>query len=440
LSDKPLKFYIQTFGCQMNVADSNLMAEHLLGAGFAMAEDAKEAGLIIVNTCSVRDHAEHRALSYLGRLKPLKKARPSLKVIFAGCAAERLGKEAKKRFPIIDLVIGANEVENFPKLVKDLLDVDVSRRNSLLITHNSITAFIPIMRGCDNFCSYCIVPHVRGRERSRPLQEIIKEAECLVARGVKEVTLLGQNVNSYRGSDEPGVMSNEKKAGTTDFPGLLDEINKIEGLERVRFMTSHPKDLSDKLIEKFSTLDKLCEHLHLPLQSGSDAVLKRMNRGYTAGDYVQKIKKLRKLVPDISLTTDVLVGFPGETEEDFGRTLEFIKTLEFDFLFAFKYSSRPGTEASKFKDGLSRAVIEARLAAVLEEAAGISARKNAKMTGIEQQVLIEKRTGNEFESRTRGNKKVYFVSKKDLKPGDIARVKIEKAKVNSFSGTLVEHK
>ncbi|MFH1368905.1 MAG: tRNA (N6-isopentenyl adenosine(37)-C2)-methylthiotransferase MiaB [Elusimicrobiota bacterium] len=444
------KYYIKTFGCQMNIADSDFMADALAGLGMQPAQDLKEADIIVVNTCSVRDHAEHRALSYVGRLKPLKKRNPKLKIVFAGCAAERLGKNMKSRFQMVDEVIGAKSIDQFPQILAKILgsklinpspvnpDYSSGLHNqysgSRRLPSSDVSAFVTIMRGCENFCSYCIVPYVRGKEISRPAGEIIEEITHLAGRGVKEVTLLGQNVNSYKDCLMLNVTCLKKK--TTDFTGLLEMVNGIEGIERIRFMTSHPKDSGSRLVSAMNKLDKVCEHLHLPLQSGSDKILKLMNRGYTAGDYLDIIKDFRSKMPEGGVTTDILIGFPGETEADFKKTLAMVKKIRFDFLFAFKYSPRPGTEADKLKDNVPRETKEKRHAEILETANKISVEKNAKLIGTVWEVLVEEIRDGICSGMTRTNKKVYFPSDKKS-AGETALVRIISGKINSLSGTEV---
>ncbi|MBN1621754.1 MAG: tRNA (N6-isopentenyl adenosine(37)-C2)-methylthiotransferase MiaB [Endomicrobiales bacterium] len=422
------KYYIQTYGCQMNVADSNLMANHLNALGLKSTDNKKEADIIIVNTCTVRDHAEHRALSYVGKIKDLKKRNPDLKIVVAGCVAERLGENIKKRFSYVDLVFGAKSIEGFDKVFDKLLKSPSNPplkkgekeefRNKI-----NISKFVTIMRGCDNYCSYCIVPYVRGREKSRPINEIVYEITSMAENETKEVTLLGQNVNSY-------------KSEGNDFADLLSAVNNVKGIERIRYMTSHPKDLSDKLIDAMANLEKVCEHIHLPLQSGSDRILNLMNRQYTSEKYMKLVDKLKNKIPDISLTTDILVGFPGETDEDFQKTLDIINKIQFSFMFAFKYSQRPLTNASKLGDTVAQKDIEERHAKILNAAYGISAEKNAKLIGTRQEVLVEEMRSGTFIGNTRTNKKVFINSEEDLF-GRLVDVEITDAKVNSLTGKCI---
>jgi tRNA-2-methylthio-N6-dimethylallyladenosine synthase len=421
------KFYIQTYGCQMNAYDSGSMAAHLERCGFSPADEPGKADLVIVNTCSVRQMAEHKAASLLGRLSDLKEKRPELHVVLAGCMAERTRQSIRKRFPVVDLVVGATEVERFPELLAEIIaDLKPGTPSAADTAHPTlVTSFVTIMRGCENFCSYCIVPFVRGKEQSRPAQEILTEIAARAQAGTREVTLLGQNVNSYHD-------------GSIDFPELLQRVNGVPGLERIRFMTNHPKDASDRLIDAMRTARKVCEHIHLPLQSASDRVLSAMNRRYTYDEYKARVDRVRRGVPGISLSTDILIGFPGESDDDFRRTLDAVHTLEFDFLFAFKYSPRPGTAAMRMNDDVPLAVKEERLARILETEDGVSARKNAALRGTVQEVLVEGRHEDICEGRTRGNKKVFFRSPDDL-TGRLVHVTISDTKINSLTGTVTVH-
>jgi tRNA-2-methylthio-N6-dimethylallyladenosine synthase len=415
----------------MNVADSNLIASHLGNKGIQATEEIKDADFVIVNTCTVRQMAEHKAMTLLGELKHRFQSSKPSRVIVVGCAAQQWGESIRVRYPFIDFVLGAKDIEQFPTVFDNCFN-NLPHASEVLtpypspLTTASVSSFVTIMRGCDNYCSYCIVPYVRGHEKSRPADEIASEIKGLVRNGVKEVTLLGQNVNSYQGQDQ-----------VKDFPDLLKEINEISGLERIRFMTSHPKDLSDKLIGALASLGKMCEHVHLPLQSGSDNILNLMNRKYTARKYADIIRMLREAVPGISITTDVLVGFPGETKEEFGETLALINEAEFDFLFAFKYSTRPGTVSAKLPDSVTREEKEDRLAEVLALQNMISLKKNAKLVGTVCEVLVDEAREGLFVGNTRTNKKVFFSSMDDVLNKTI-KVKITDSKLNSLKGIVVD--
>lgn len=409
----------------MNVADSDLIGAHLSSLGMHATVHLSEADIVIINTCSVRQLAEQKAQSYIGRLKPYKAAKPSLKVIVAGCMGQRAGSKLRSKYPIIDLVVGARDIEKFPHVFNAWWGKSPSGEQpaSFHPAEGDIAFFVTIMRGCGNFCSYCIVPHVRGPEKSRPPQEIIDEISAYVRHGGRDVTLLGQNVNSYLSE---GV----------DFSALLARVNDINGLERIRFMTSHPKDLSERLISAMAALPRVCEHLHLPLQSGSDRVLAAMNRRYTAADYLRTIEAVRSRVPGVVFTTDILVGFPGETDADFDQTMQVIDAVGYESLFVFKYSPRPGTASSLCEDNVPQAVKEARLETVLARANGFSARKNATLIGTTADVLVERCTHGICEGHTRTHRRVFFPGTAST-VGTIVTVRVAEAKVNSLSGTQV---
>ncbi|MCU0594854.1 MAG: tRNA (N6-isopentenyl adenosine(37)-C2)-methylthiotransferase MiaB, partial [Desulfobacterota bacterium] len=339
-------YYIETMGCQMNEYDSDHLSRILEDSGYTRASGPEKADFVLLNTCSVRAKAEQKALSRLGRLASLKKKNPKSLLALAGCVAQQRGAELLERFPSLDLVLGPREIGNFTGVLKkikeggtrvaatDLRGEPAAFQGGFDYFEQSVKAFITVMEGCNNFCSYCIVPYVRGRETSRAPQELLDEARGLIAQGVKEITLLGQNVNSYA-------------HGGMRFAELLQSMNGLKGLRRIRFTTSHPKDLSPDLIECFAQLDKLCSHIHLPFQAGSNRILKAMKRGYTSEKYMDLIERLRKARPGIAVTSDVMVGFPGETQEDFDLTMDLIRQVEFDNLFSFKYSDREGTPAAR---------------------------------------------------------------------------------------------
>ncbi len=336
-------------GCQMNKYDSDNLSQILLDSEYKPAETPKNADLILLNTCAVRAKAEQKAFSLLGRMLALKKRKPSLVLGMVGCIAQQEGSKLIKRFPGLDFVLGTREIGKIRDIVAGMeiggektVATEMVRRTPSPVNRpgyfkGRVKSFISVMEGCNNFCSYCIVPYVRGSEVSRPSGEILEEAEHLVSEGVKEITLLGQNVNSYCSPQ------NE----TYRFPSLLKEINRIEGLLRVRFTTSHPKDLSGDLIQCFGRLEKLCPHIHLPVQAGSNRILKLMNRRYAREEYMERVRKLREVRPDMAITTDVIVGFPGEQDDDFNMTLDLLREIEFDSIFSFKYSDRGGTLAEK---------------------------------------------------------------------------------------------
>lgn len=407
----------------MNVADSRKVGEYFAARGWVEAEDPAEADVVFINTCSVRHHAEHKASSYLGRLALLRKKAPDMKIVFAGCMAERVKNTIQKRFPMIDLVIGAREIEDVPRILDEYLGAPCDEPVRTERNQHQATAYVNIVRGCENFCSYCIVPFVRGPEVSRPAGDILADIRRYADSGAKEIMLLGQNVNSYRAPDGK------------DFPALLRLVDAVDGIQRIRFMTSHPKDLSDAMIAAMGACLKVCHHVHLPLQSGSDAILAAMNRQYTSAAYLALVSKLRAALPGLTLTTDVMVGFPGETDTDFAATLSIMEHADFDFLYAFKYSPRPGTGAAAREDTVPTDIKESRLAALLERADIIAARKNAALIGTNLEVMVDERIPDgKAVGRTRGNKKVYFTSP-DAAPGDIITVAITGCKTNTMEGT-----
>jgi tRNA-2-methylthio-N6-dimethylallyladenosine synthase len=434
------KVYIETYGCQMNEHDSERMLQLLEASQYAETKDAREADLILVNTCSVREKPEQKVYSALGRFRELKQERGTL-IGVAGCVAQQEGERLLKRVPYLDLVVGTQALPRLPEMVKQVefsgqricetgIDPDGRLLKTLPIRRSlkSVKAYVTIMQGCDHFCSYCIVPYVRGRERSRSSREIVEEVRHLAGLGVKEVCLLGQNVNGY----------GKKTDGETDFSSLLGLINEVKGIDRIRFITSHPADLSDALIEAFASLPKLCEHIQLPFQSGSNRILKAMHRGYTKESYLDKIDRLRKVSPSIAVTADVIVGFPGEREADFIETLDLINRVQFDDLFSFKYSFRKGTRAAQLEDQLEERVKEERLAALLDIQREITLRKNRGLLGRAVEVLVEgpsKQSDKDVTGRTRSNKIVNFEGGPDLVGREVC-VKITKVFPHSLRGEI----
>ncbi len=383
--------FINTMGCQMNVYDSSQIQNRLAAMGYTPTEQLEMADVILVNTCSIRDKAEQKAFSFLGRLAPLKARKPGLIIGIGGCVAQQEGRRILKRMPYVDLVFGTHAIGRLPQLIKRIsetrcrvVDVAVSEQISTddyaLGYHppSGVSAFVTIMRGCDNYCTYCVVPYVRGRESSRTADDILAEIRHLVSKGVREVTLLGQNVNSYG-----------QKEGMDSFARLLEQVNAVEGLERIRFTTSHPKDLSNELIGVFGSLDKLCHHIHLPVQSGSDRVLRRMNRRYTREKYMERVARLRTICPDIALTSDIIVGFPGETDRDFEATLSLIRDIGYDGLFAFIYSDRPNVPAARFRGKVAEHVKKERLQAILECQEYFTLQRNRQLVGTVEEILVD---------------------------------------------------
>jgi tRNA-2-methylthio-N6-dimethylallyladenosine synthase len=458
--DNKKKLYINTFGCQMNVYDSEQMAKILKPLGYEMYASIEAADLVVVNTCAIRKKAEQKVFSFLGRLASLKRKRPDLIICVGGCVAQQEGRMILERVPFVDLVFGTHAINRLPEHIRNILlkrcrIADVEMTQEVLEFHqgsepaagNNVTRFVTIMRGCGNYCTYCVVPYVRGPEISRRPEDILEEIKMLVRSGVREVTLLGQNVNSY-GMNE----------GLCSFSTLLSLVNGIDGLFRIRFTTSHPKDLSDELISVFAGLEKLCGHIHLPVQSGSNSVLKRMNRKYTREHYLKKIDKLRKTLPGISITSDVIVGFPGETEDDFNATLDLVKEVEFDSLFAFGYSDRKNAPAARFSNKIPDTEKNERLRRLLEVQEYYTLKKNRTLVGSTESILIEgfsKKQGAwdgqdesgslNWTGRTSANKIVNFTSDADLSGNDaligkMITVKIEKAFSHSLRGKPVEIK
>lgn len=383
--------YIHTIGCQMNVYDSERILRSLLPLGFRQTASPEAADLIILNTCAIREKAEQKVYSFLGRLAKMKQQRPELILGVGGCVAQQEGERILERLPHMDLVFGTHAVGRLAGHIEalrrdrspivDVQETDVEpffEPSAPFPDEPGPARFVTIMEGCDNFCTYCVVPYVRGRETSRPPERILAEITDRVAGGVREVTLLGQNVNSYG-----------KKEGLCSFSELLARVNEIDALARIRFTTSHPKDLSEDLIQCFASLDKLCRHIHLPVQSGSDRILKRMNRRYTRDSYLEKIARLRDACPDIGITSDFIVGFPGEARADFEATLELMRQVDFDGVFAFQYSDRPSAPASRFGGKVPEAEKKDRLAALLELQEQTTLRKNRALIGTVQQVMVE---------------------------------------------------
>ncbi len=438
-SGSPRGLYIRTFGCQMNEYDSLRVQRLLAPLGYVPVKDIGEADVIFLNTCSVREKAEHKVHSFLGRLRRLKKMKPHLKIIAGGCVAQQLGESLLDRFDHLDMVIGTNGVSSVGQMLQRIQESggrlaclpgeESSACGPEVFPQAGVTAPVTIIQGCNNFCAYCIVPYVRGPERSRPAGEILEEIGRLEDSGVKEVLLLGQNVNSYgRGLDEK-----------TNFADLLRRIRTQTGIARIRFTTSHPKDLTDELIDCFAEVDTLCKHLHLPVQSGSDGILARMKRGYTAAGYVEKIRRLRVICPQIALTSDVIVGFPGETEDDFRKTMELIEEVRFDNLFSFRYSDRPNTLAAAFPDKVNPETAARRLLELQSYQADVTLRKNLAEVGTVRDVLVEgpsRASNGQMTGRTTHNRIVNFEAPLSSQ-GQILGVKISFAYSHSLKGDVI---
>ncbi|MFH1776872.1 MAG: tRNA (N6-isopentenyl adenosine(37)-C2)-methylthiotransferase MiaB [Candidatus Omnitrophota bacterium] len=455
------KVFIKTFGCQQNFRDSEIIAGLLQGAGFGAAGSLESADVVLFNTCSVREHAEQRVwgqiravarmtndkcqMSNLSRnTQYARRNTPIIGVI--GCMAQNYQSEIFSKLPQVDVVCGPGNIYDLPDLVKRALsgemhilacDKQKSETNDLSLRTNQVKAFVNIMTGCDNFCSYCIVPYVRGRQISREISEILNEIKCLADNGYKEVTLLGQNVNSFAVDEKIQMTKSKLKENKKSaFVTLLEEVNKISGIERVRFVTSHPKDVTYDLVVAMRDLEKVCESLHLPVQSGSDKILRLMNRKYTSKHYLKLINMLRKFVPEVGLSTDIIVGFPGETKRDFKQTCDLIKLIEFDNVFVFKYSPRPKTKAAEFSDNLPFEVKKERNKIILELAKEIARKKNNKLIGTTQEVLVEtmsEKDKTKMLGRTRTDKIALLKGDKRL-IGKLVNVKIKEVRYYTLIG------
>ena len=437
--------YIETFGCQMNERDSEIMGQLLTRADYCLTRELEAADVVVVNTCSIRGKAEQKALSLLGRLRRAKKKRPGMVIAVTGCVAQQEGAALRERMGHVDLVVGPQNIHYLPELIigarKGISAVAVEQApgfslpsfvpelESSALPHKR---FVTIMQGCNNFCTYCVVPHTRGREVSRAPADILAEVRYLVARGVKEITLLGQNVNSY-GQDR-------QDRDFPDFPGLLRQVASDPGVVRLRFTTSNPKDLSPGLMKCFSELDNLCPHFHLPLQSGSDPILKRMNRKYSRAEYLEKVAGLRAARPDIAITTDIIVGFPGETDADFEETMSLLEEVRYHGAFSFKYSDRPKTVSAGFGDKVAEEVKSARLTRLQGRQQEITLERHREFEGKMLQVMVEgeSRDGaGQWSGRSAYNQVVNFDGGDGaLVAGEMVSVKITEACQNSLRGVM----
>ncbi len=438
---RPLTFCVTTFGCQMNARDSEKLVGILEKIGYQEATSEEEADFVIYNTCTVRENANMRVYGRLGQLKRVKKKNPYMMIGLCGCMMQEphVVEKLKTSYKFVDVIFGTHNIYKFAELIATRFEsqrmvIDIWKDTNLIVEDLpserkfSFKSGVNIMFGCNNFCSYCIVPYVRGRERSRNPKDILREIETLVADGVVEVMLLGQNVNSYgKTLEEPMT-----------FAELLKEIEKIEGLERIRFMTSHPKDLSDELIEVMKNSKKICKHLHLPVQSGSTEILKKMNRRYTKEQYLTLVDKIKTAIPDISLTTDIIVGFPGETEEDFLETMDVVRKVRYDSAFTFIYSKRTGTPAAVMEDQISEEVVKDRFDRLLKEVQDISADVCNAHEGTTQPVLVESINDHDdslMTGRMSNNLLVHFPGNKEL-IGTIVNVKLNECKGFYFLGEM----
>ncbi|MFH1152288.1 MAG: tRNA (N6-isopentenyl adenosine(37)-C2)-methylthiotransferase MiaB [Pseudomonadota bacterium] len=442
--------YIYTIGCQMNTYDSERLMIILGTLGYEKTDVLEKADIVICNTCSIREKAQEKAFSFLGRMAGKKQKKSHLITVMAGCVAQQEGSDAFRRVAGLDIVLGTQAYERLPGHIRaiqsgsaQIADIDDSSRifeampDHHFLSETKVCRFVTIMQGCDNFCTYCVVPHVRGRERSRTPESILEEIGLLARAGVREVTLLGQNVNSYG-----------RKEGICSFPQLLEKISAIPGILRIRFATSHPKDLSDDLILAIRDLGKVCNHLHLPVQSGSNRILKKMNRGYTREDYLDRIGRLRAACPEIALSSDMIVGFPSESPEDFKDTMDLVRQVEFDGLFAFAYSDRPNAPAARFDGPVPEEEKMARLNQLLDFQEAVTQKKNQALVGCVVPVLVEgmsqkKRNGLENDNmdgtqmtgRTESAKIVHFCAR-DVAPGEIRNIMVEHAYPHSVWGHM----
>lgn len=441
--NKEKYFAIMTYGCQMNEEDSEKLSGMLKRIGYTKTEDIEKASIILFNTCCVRENAENKVFGNLGRIKKLKEKNKDLIVGICGCMMQQKGMADKvlSKFPFVNIIFGTHNAYKFPEYlnrvktegvqVKEILNKETDIVEGIPVDReSSVKAFVTIMYGCNNFCTYCIVPYVRGRERSRKPEEIIKEIKELVSNGYKEVTLLGQNVNSYGKGLEEEI----------SFAKLLRMINEVEGLERVRFMTSHPKDLNEEVIEAIKECDKLCEQIHLPVQSGSNRILKEMNRHYDRERYMYLINKIKKEIPNVAITTDIIVGFPGETDEDFNDTLSLVKEVSYDSAFTFIYSRRNHTPADKMENQVPDEVKHERFNKLVAAVNEGVIKNNKKYEGQIVEVLVEGTSKNDetkLSGRTRNGKLVNFEGDKSL-IGTLVNTKIVRAQPFSLIGEVVE--
>lgn len=443
METKQKTYYIFNYGCQMNASDTEHYAGQLEELGYMPAEDFHAADVIIVNTCCVRESAEKKIAGKIGELKNVKTKNPEVVICVAGCMAQKDGEKLLKKHPQVDLLLGTAYVNDFKNILTDYLadrkgalytdlTIHQSEFEGKMVRQSPFSAWIPIMYGCNNFCTYCIVPYVRGRERSRAIENIVAEIEQAVKEGYKEFTLLGQNVNSY------GKDFGEKDA----FAKLLRSVNEIEGVERVRYMTSHPRDMNEEVIKAVAECEHVCENFHVPFQAGSDEILRKMNRGYTREKYLELIKMIRSYVPDAAITTDIIVGFPGETEQDFEDTLALVQEVGFDAAFTFIYSKRSGTPAAKMEGQVPLDVKKDRLNRLMEVQNLSSLHRNEEMLGKVVEVLAEGPSRNPavWTGRTRTNKIVLWpVEGKVYQPGDKVMVKVDTAQTWLVKGKAVQN-
>jgi tRNA-2-methylthio-N6-dimethylallyladenosine synthase len=438
------KLYIQTNGCQMNEYDSDKMRDVLQAShGFEMTDDPKLADVLLLNTCSIREKAEEKVFSALGRWRKIKDKRPDVIIGVGGCVASQEGAAIQKRAPFVDMVFGPQTLHRLPQLLnevrsqhKPVVDIsfpEIEKFDNLPEAKaDGVKAFVSVMEGCSKYCTYCVVPYTRGEEISRPLEDVLAEIRVLAKQGVREINLLGQNVNAYRGEMSDGEIA--------DFALLLHAVAALEGIDRLRFTTSHPMEFTDELIEAFAEIPQLVNHLHLPVQSGSNAILKAMKRGHVIDDYKEIIRKLREVRPDICLSSDFIIGFPGETEVEFEETMQFIDEMNFDLSFSFIYSARPGTPAAEFEDNVSLDEKKARLERFQNRITEMANTIAEKMIGTTQTILVEgqsKKNPLQMQGRTENNRVVNFIGHPRL-TGQFVDVVITESLTNSLRGRMID--
>ena len=428
-------FHLSTYGCQMNLADSSTLTTTLITRGYRRVDDEKDADLLIFNTCSVREKAEERVLGRLGEVYQYKKKRPHMKIAVVGCMAQRLGEKLRAEVPYVDFVLGTDRVFELPDVIEGIEGTSpvmtaFGHENMDMIMpskETSFSGFVTISRGCDNYCTYCIVPYVRGKERSHSAEQIVGAISKLVDEGVAEVTLLGQNVNSYRYDD-------------TNFPRLLERVATETGIQRIRYMTSHPKDLSERLVDVMAEQPKVMPHIHLPLQSGCNRILRRMGRVYTIEHYLKTVEYIRSTLDYVSLTTDLIVGFPSETDEEYEQTLEAVRTIRFDGAFMFRYSVRPGTTAARFDDDIAEEDKIDRLNRLIKLQQQIGEERNQREVNQVRHGMVEgfsRRSEQYYRARTEGNKIVLFESQRPLESGTVVPVRITSADAYTLHGDMM---
>ena len=436
------KLHIRTFGCQMNEYDSDKMSDVLKHShGLELTDDIDQADVLLVNTCSIREKAEEKLFHQLGRWKKLKTTKPNLVIGVGGCVASQEGDLILKRAPYVDLIFGPQTLHRLPNMLNDVLDksqvsIDISFPEIEKFDHlpephsDTASAFVSVMEGCSKYCTFCVVPYTRGEEISRPFNDVIREVEVLAEQGVKEINLLGQNVNAYRGLMDDGEIA--------DLALLIAIVAQVSGIERIRYTTSHPVEFSDRLIQTYAEVPELVSHVHLPVQSGSDKILGSMKRGHTVIEYKSKIRKLREIRPDISLSSDFIIGFPGETEEDFNNTMKLIDEMGFDKSFSFIYSKRPGTIAASLPDDVDQTVKKQRLGVIQDKLNENTEKISRSMIGSIQKVLVEghSKKGSTLSGRTENMRTTHFQGNEDL-IGQIVSVKITEGFANSLQGELI---